>query len=212
MTPLYAAAVAVRDEEMYQSFLKKYLQCHVAGEVVFNAFQNPHTVGECIDWPRHVNPKSAFHFEFHMSYVALRKAGAGADPRGVRAHISMIEPLEVDVGLAEELICYDAQISFMIVGKSDDCWKAYCNVDSWFGSEKDVDTYLANDEDGPSGGTRLASDLCLNPKEYFLLVLSQRFRQLGMEWGNLCDVLMARTDAYVRTVIKLMGFSLIVHL
>ena len=212
MTPLYAAAIVIRDEEMYQAPLKQYLQCHVAGEVAFHALQNMHPSGECLDWPRHVKPKYAFVFEFHLSYVALRKAGAGPDPRGVRAHVSMMETLEVDVGSAEELVCYDAQISFMIVGKGDDSWKAYCNVDTWFGSENNVETYLASDKDGPSGGARLASDPWLHPKEYFLLVLSQRFRQIGVEWGNICTVLMEWTDTYVSTVTDHLSSSLIIHL
>jgi hypothetical protein len=203
MTPSYAAAIAIRDEEIYQTSLRRYLQCHVAGEIEFLALQTPHSSGKGIDWPRHVNPKYAFVFEFHMSYVVLRKAGAGPDTRGVREYISMIEPLETDVGSAQELICYDAQISFMIVGKSEDCWKAYCNVDTWFGSEQELERYIARDQDAPSGGARLASDLCLNPKEYFLLVLGQRFRQIGMEWGNICTVLMARLDTYVSTTTRL---------
>ena len=197
MTPLNAIATVIREEGTYQGSLKRYLQGHVSGEILFDSWQAMPCSGACIDRPRHVKPGCAFGFEFHLSYVVLRRAGTGLDPRGVRQQISMLEPLDDDVGSSEELICYDAQISFIILGKNDNCWKAYCNVDTWFGSESDVETYLANDKDGPSGGTRLASDLPLNPTEYFLLVMSHRFRQTGMEWGNLCTVLMTRLDTYV---------------
>lgn len=202
MTPLNAIATVIGEEAMYQGSLKRYLQCHVNGEILFDSWQALPCSGACVDWPRHVRPGCDFGFEFHLSYVALRKAGSGVDPRGIRQQISMLEPLDADVASAEELICYDAQISFTILGKNKTCWKAYCNVDTWFGSEIDVETYLAKDKDAPSGGTRLASGLCLNPTEYFLLVMRHRFRQTGMEWGNLCTVLMTRLDTYVSTTTR----------
>jgi hypothetical protein len=197
MTPLCAAVMAIREEPEYSTSLRRYFQCHIASEIEFVAVQTGHHAGKSNNWPRHINPRYQFVLEFHLSYVALREAGADEDPRGIRDNITMIEPLHAIVGSAQNLVCYDAHTSFMVVGKSDTDWKAYCNVDTWFSSEQEIEEYLSNVHDGPSGGARLMSEPCWNPREYFMLALSQRVRQCGMEWGNVFTMLMSRLDTYV---------------
>jgi hypothetical protein len=199
MTPHYATAIATQEQADYRLSLRRYLQCHVAGEIDFLAVQQDKQIHPEIDSPKHLNPQHSFSYEFHMSYVALRKAGAGPDPRGIREHISMIEPLELAIGSVEELICYDAQTSGLVIGRDDNDWKAYCNTDDWFQCGQTVEVYLAKDQDGPSGGGKRASDTSWNPREYFLLVLTQRLWQSNMEWSNVFSILMARLDSYVST-------------
>lgn len=199
MTPEGAVAVVTKEDPAYAFSLRRYLQCHVGGEVEFLALaaQTSLQPGHSNDWPRHLNPDINFVFEFHLSYVAIREEGAGKDPRGIRECVTMIEALTSSEGSTKDIICYDAQISCMVIGKSNNDWKAYCNVDTWYKSEQNVETYFASGQDAPSGGARDASDACWNPREYFLLILCQRFRQTGMEWGNTFTVLMARLDTYV---------------
>ena len=106
----------------------------------------------------------------------------------------MIKPLDK---VSAELVCHEAQISFLIVGVNERRWTAYCCVDTWFKSEQSAEAYLSRDQDGPTGGARDASQSRWNPREYFLLVLSQRISQISREWRNVFTVLMTRLDSYV---------------
>lgn len=191
-----ATVLAVKEEGAYQTSLRRFLQGYVSGEIEFVKVKMMHPDSHEIQRPRHLNFSDKFDFEFHLSYVALRKTGAGDDVRGIRASTQLIEPID-GYDPAESLICYDAQTSLLVVGKDNTNWKAYCCVDTWFDSEQDARRYLEQGQDGPSGGARHIDDPCWNPREYFLMVLAQRFRQTGMEWGNLFTVLMERLDAYV---------------
>ena len=197
LTPICATILAIREESECQPVLRRYLQCHITGEIEFLAVRTQHEPTFVNGCAKHTIADYKFEFEFHLSYVALRHVGAGKDPRGLRDHITMIEPLDATVGSQQDLICYDAATSCVVFGKNDSNWKSYCNVETWFDSEHDVQAYLDTGRDGPSGGARLASEPCWNPREYFLLVLCRRLMQLGMEWGHLSTVLMERLNTYV---------------
>lgn len=134
-----------------------------------------------------------FTMLFHLSYVALRPGPTKSDPRGLRQTYSMIKPIDNDF---DDLHYYDAQTSFFLTGTSDRQWTAYCLVDTFFGGEQSAEDYMLRRQDGPSGGARDQTEPCWDPREYFLLVLSQRFLQVSREWGNFFAVLMARLDAY----------------
>ena len=138
----------------------------------------------------------SFSIGFHLSYVALREGCVLSDPRGVRQSYSMIRPLG-DSNDVDELFYYDAQISFLITGTNESQWTAYCIVDTYMGSEQNTEAYFQQHLDGPSGGAIDESQPCWNPREYFLLVLSQRIRQTTREWANVISALMERLDAYV---------------
>jgi hypothetical protein len=141
-----------------------------------------------------VSDEPGFCMWFHLSYVVLREGDTCSDPRKLRHSYSMIKPLD---GSFENLIYYDAQTSFQITGVDEWRWTAYCLVDTFFQGEQDAETYLKQERDGPSGGLRHASQPCWNPREYFLLVLSQRIKQITKEWGNVLSVLMEHLDSYV---------------
>ena len=197
MTPVYARIIATCEELAYRAPLRRYLQSHISGEIQFQAIQTAHADGADTVWPRHVNAQYAFDFELHLSYVAIRNTPARPDPRGIREHAYMVEPYDAPLGSHQDIVCYDAQISFIVVGKDTDNWKAYCNVDTWFDSEPSVEEYYDRGQNPASGGVRSADDPCLNPMECFLLVLCHRLRHTGMEWGTVLTILMERVDAYV---------------
>lgn len=179
--------------------LRVFLNSYITGEIYFfaNAYMPHDPTRYCSNLqvhPQHVRPESKFSMGFHLSYVALRDGGAYSDSRGIRQSYSMIKPLE---RVAAELVCHDAQISFLLVGVNERCWTAYCCVDTWFKSEQSAEAYVSRDQDGPTGGAGDASQPCWNPREYFLLVLSQRISQISREWRNVFTVFMTRLDSYV---------------
>ncbi len=89
----------------------------------------------------------------------------------------MIKPID---GRSEELYYYDAQVSLLVTGTHDRQWTAHCLVDTFFGSEQTAKSYIMQKRDGPSGGARNDAEPCWDPREYFLLVLSQRFKQSSL--------------------------------
>jgi hypothetical protein len=105
----------------------------------------------------------------------------------------MIKPIE---NTFDDLYYHDAQISFIVTGTKESQWSAYCLTDTFFGGEQDAEEYLRRRQDGPSGGARTDAEPCWDPREYFLLVLSQRMSQVSREWGNFFTVLMLRLDLY----------------
>lgn len=135
-----------------------------------------------------------FVFEFHLPYCALREGQPITDTRRLRRHHTMLNPVEQS---RDELFCYDAQISFLITGVDEWLWTAYCCVDMFFGSEQDPETYYIREVDGPSGGERSEDYPTWNPREYFMLVLSQRVTQITREWENVLYELCSRLEVYV---------------
>lgn len=194
LTPLCGAVIAATVSHRFAGALKRFTQSHVAGEIFFSATaEDPVTPG----WNNptlYERTEHKFTMTFHLSYVVLRDGKTLADPRQLRQSYSMIKSLD---GVFDNLFYYDAQISVLVTGTSNQQWNAYCFIDTFFGSEQSAEEYCAQQQDGPSGGARHENQPCWDPREYFLLVLSQRFRQTSREWGNFFTVLMDRLDAYV---------------
>jgi hypothetical protein len=181
--------------------LKVFLQAYLLGEIYF--FATTHTTEAPIrdSSQLRLHAELTFSMGFHLSYVALRDDPEFSDPRGVRQSYSMIKPMG-DFS-ANELFYYDAQVSFLVIGIDETHWSAYCIVDTFLGSDQGTNAYFMRKEDGPSGGARSESQPCWNPREYFLLVLSQRIKQSTREWGNMISTLMERLDVYVCTATRI---------
>lgn len=93
---------------------------------------------------------------------------------------------------------HEAQISFLVAGIDEWYWTAYCCVDKYFGSEETIQSYLDKQLDAPIGGYgRLTEFPVWNPREYFLIVLSRRIRQVTREWSSLVVTLEERLQSYV---------------
>ena len=194
LTPLCAVALAATVANRFAAELKAFLQAHILGEIYFWADIHSPNPPSWDSAPERLRTELTFSLGFHLSYVALREGAALSDLRGVRQSYSMIKPLGDS---ADELFYYDAQISFLITGVDESQWTAYCIIDTYMGSNEDTESYFIRKEDGPSGGAREESRPCWNPREYFLIVLSERITQITREWGNVTSTLMERLDTYV---------------
>ena len=125
--------------------------------------------------------------EFHLPYYALREAHPPSfDPRRLRRSAKFVSPRST-TGRSEYL--HEAQISVLVSGVDEWFWTAYCCVDTYFGSEESIEYYHVRDLDAPTGGLKPNHYPVWNPREYFLLILSRRVRQITREWGNIVDTL-----------------------
>jgi hypothetical protein len=194
LTPLCAVALAATASCRIAADLKVFLQSYILGEIYFLATThsiNPPIRNSAQDLH---HDDLTFSMAFHLSYPALRDGPALSDFRGIRQSYSMIKPMGNSI---DELLYYDAQISFLVTGTDETHWTAYCIIDTYLGSDQGANAFFLNQKDGPSGGAQPESQPCWNPRGYFLLVLSQRIKQTTREWRNIISTLMDRLDAYV---------------
>ena len=118
--------------------------------------------------------------EFHLPYYALRQSSLPRnDSRGLR-RCGRFMITRANSETPEYL--YEAQISLLVSGVDEWFWTSYCCADTYFGSEKTIQYYHDRDLDASSGGERPTHYPVWNPREYFLYVLSRRFRQVTQEW------------------------------
>jgi hypothetical protein len=92
---------------------------------------------------------------------------------------------------------YDGQISFLINGADEWYWTAYFCVDTFSDEPETARMYKDWDRDGPSAGASRDEWPIWNPREYFLMVLSQRCKQITREWETVVYELIAVLDEYV---------------
>ena len=137
-----------------------------------------------------------FAMEFHLPYYALRQSDLPTpDPRGLRRHGKFLTKRVTD-GVPEYL--YEAQISVLVTGIDEWFWTAYCCAETYFGSEETMQFYHHRKVDAPTGGFKPKLYPIWNPREYFLLVLCRRFRQVRTEWANVVNALEGRLQHHVR--------------
>ena len=133
-----------------------------------------------------------------MPYYALRESIQPiTDHRGLRNCGKL--PANLSNPLKPEYI-YEAQISVMVTGIDEWFWTAHCCVDTYFGSEQGVEAYHDSTLDAPTGGERLISQPAWNPREYFLYILSRRFRQTMKEWRITVNVIEGRLQIHVSRI------------
>jgi hypothetical protein len=120
--------------------------------------------------------------EFHFPYYALRESATCiTDPRNVR-RCTVFPGKYSRRTQSKEYLC-EAQVSVLVTGIDEWFWTAYCCVDKYFGSEETLQHYYDGNLDAPSGGERWLDFPIWNPREYFLFILSRRFRQATKEWA-----------------------------
>ena len=106
---------------------------------------------------------------------------------------------------------YEAQISLLVTGVDEWYWTAYCCTEVYFSSEEKMQYYHDHGLDAPSGGERPAHSPVWNPREYFLFILSRRFRQVTKEYQNLVVALEERLEMQVSKHPAEMLASLCLH-
>ena len=145
--------------------------------------------------------------EFQLPYLALRTGKKFVDSRQIRASHEMLKHTK-----RADMYYYEAQVAFLMTGYDEWHWTVYCYVDTFFGSEQSTPeciAYFPADDpnaggidpsagvDGPSGGTMILDQQVWNPREYFLLVFSQRLSQVTREWRNIVSELDSRLNLHV---------------
>ncbi len=134
--------------------------------------------------------------EFHLPYYALRKSPKPiSDSRALRRSGKFVPSRQI---LHEYEQIHEAQISLLVAGIDEWYWTAYCCVDRYFGSEETIQFYLDQNLDAPIGGAGRPTEFPVwNPREYFLMVLSRRIRQVTREWSNVVLTLEERLESHV---------------
>ncbi|MCJ1383972.1 hypothetical protein MMC17_007086 [Xylographa soralifera] len=187
MTPLCGLAIASTVPQLRAAVLREFLQRYVIYGVSFG-----------VSFPFY-----GFALEFHMPYYALRQStDPSRDTRGLRNCGKL--PANMSNPLRPEYL-YEAQISVMVTGVDEWLWTAYCCVDTFFGSEEGIEFYHDSTLDAATGGERLISQPVWNPREYFLYMLSCRFRQATKEWSIVVGTVESRLQAYEATIFHVTG-------
>jgi hypothetical protein len=130
------------------------------------------------------------------------------DPRrisGKRLRKSAPLPLRSDSRDQEDLHYHEAQTSSLCWGPDETFWTELFLVDTYFGSEKNLETYLAtplhgNPGDGsdpPLGGRGSMQKPIFDPREYFLLKIDRRIEQVATEYRALVETFNKRMEEYV---------------
>ncbi|MCJ1403964.1 hypothetical protein MMC11_007187 [Xylographa trunciseda] len=187
MTPLCGLAIASTVPQLRAAVLRGFLQRYIVNAVSFGV----------------TFPFYGFALEFHMPYYALRQSiDPSRDTRGLRNcgkfPANMSDPLRPEY-------LYEAQISVMVTGIDEWFWTAYCCVDTYFGSEEGIEFYHDSTLDAATGGERLVSQPVWNPREYFLYILSCRFRQATKEWSIVVGTVESRLLSYEATIFHITG-------
>ena len=145
MSPLCAATLGIKENRDFVHSFREYLSCHLSGETYFVCLKpRAHNASSNNAWPRHVATSRKFTYEFHFRYVAMRdRRSCVPDPRGLRSWYTLIGACDPYRDIYEdsgyELACYDASVSFLIIGTDETHWKAYCNSDTWFGDNMPIE-------------------------------------------------------------------------
>jgi hypothetical protein len=148
--------------------------------------------------PQNKDPRD-FSMEFHLPFCALRKNNNSKDTRNLRHGRPMLARYGAPAdSLNGQPYYYDGQISFLITGVDEWYWTAYFCVDTFSDDPETAEMYKDWKMDGPSAGTSEENWPKWNPREYYLMVLSQRCKQITREWEIVVYELNVVLDEYVR--------------
>ncbi|KAF1956056.1 hypothetical protein CC80DRAFT_413860 [Byssothecium circinans] len=138
----------------------------------------------------------------------MRRAPLHKDERKVsdkRLRKSGLLPLQVESGDSEELYYHEAQTSSLSWGPDEWFWTELFLVDTYFGSEDNLLTYLAgsthgNGFDPPLGGVGTMETPCFDPRDYWLMKLDRRVLQVTEEYTALIETFNNRMEEYGRKI------------
>lgn len=141
-----------------------------------------------------------FAMEFHLPYFALRKnASPISDLRGLRRSADFLRTLKIANGYEQ---IHEAQISVLVAGIDEWYWTVHCCVNNYFGSKEMIQYYVEKKLDGPIGEGGRSKDFPVwNPREYFLMALSRRIRQVTWEWSSVVLTLEECFKSHVSSII-----------
>jgi hypothetical protein len=161
-----------------------------------------------------------FQLSFHLPYYAWRTFEKSQPPKDDREFcsdehslrrcrdLSFLGPSKVEFS---DYLC-EAQISCVITGPDKWRWVAYCFVDVYFAQDvKESVSQYHEDSLGEHGlrtdpltlGTSDADTPIQNPREYFLMVLRIRLKQVWREWQRVVENLKQAFNAYEEVYLHL---------
>ncbi|KAJ8114938.1 hypothetical protein OPT61_g3298 [Boeremia exigua] len=155
-----------------------------------------------------------FFLEFHLPYHAMRRNPSIViqDARTVRGkplRRSEEVPLRDISDDHEDLYYHEAQTSSLSWGTDEWFWTELFLVETYFGSEPLLRTYLNPPTDGiegdgndpPLGGSgSMQYDSCFDPREYFLHKLDRRLDQVAKEYSALVETFNQRMENYLSSI------------
>lgn len=130
------------------------------------------------------------------------------DPRfvcGKRLRNSAPLPLRPNSSVEEDLYYHEAQTSSLSWGSDETFWTELFLVDTYFGSEKNLQNYLNRTQPGdpgdgwdpPLGGRWSLKVPMFDPREYFLRKVDRRIEQVTTEYIALVETFNKRMEEYV---------------
>jgi hypothetical protein len=114
-------------------------------------------------------------------------------------------PLRIESSDKEDLYYHEAQTSSLCWGPDEWFWTEIFLVDTYFGSEPRLRTYLDSTKPGGGndpplgGGGTMRFSPHFDPREYFLRKLDRRFDQVAKEYSALIETFDQRMEEYVST-------------
>ncbi|KEF60827.1 uncharacterized protein A1O9_02389 [Exophiala aquamarina CBS 119918] len=144
-----------------------------------------------------------FSLSFSLPYYALRSGDKTKDHRQDKGGKSLRHSHDVsflywDANDSAHYSLYEAQISCTITGLDEECWTAYCFIDTWFDTTDRKESVVRYRKDFVDSGelyrpdpltrglTTTDTDV-MDPREYFLMVLRVRLAQATSEWQRLIE-------------------------
>ena len=164
LSPTVALALVSQTSPRASKTGRDYLQRHIINRAYFG-----------------VSTHAGFAFEFHLPYFVLREnATVRSDVRGLRQSrpASAVPTDRFDH-------VHQAQISVLLTGVDEWIWTVTCCVDSYFESDDPIDDLSTLNLDAPTGGETTCDKPIWNPREYFLVIVANRIRQVTREWANI---------------------------
>jgi hypothetical protein len=135
---------------------------------------------------------------------------------GKRLRKSTLLPLQSDSRDNEDLYYHEAQISSLSWGPDETFWSELFLVDTYFGSEKKLETYLVTPEGGnygdgsdpPLAGQGSMELPMFDPREYFLMKIDRRIEQVATEYRALIETFNNRMEEYVSSEKQWVHFAI----
>lgn len=156
-----------------------------------------------------------FALQFHLPYVAWRPSTTprkdkrvGRDRKPLRNTTDvtfLTTSTERCADPKQRAYLYDAQISCLVAGEDHWRWEGYGLVDTYFeedGVRKDMKYYESQDapqyiSPDPIPGGNHDFSKSLPPREYWLMALEKRLKQVVEEWQNVYQRIEQGVDEFV---------------
>ncbi|KAH3954660.1 hypothetical protein HBI81_077250 [Parastagonospora nodorum] len=167
--------------EALSEFLEKYVSLRTALKVKLSDFGLP-----------------IYQLQFHLPHFVLRRKKHSskkytAKLQRARMDLSFLGQVSQSSFSQEPLELVQAQISVVLCGTSETRYTAYCFEDNDHDEDREMGDYEFSEDgfqaDQITRGEVNANEPIWNPREYFLMTLLERFKQVVGEWARVVQVI-----------------------